>query len=58
MLRQAIRDGKVGAYWTNGLPKKAWAVFEGRPYEASLSNEGQGWYHAYELTEPEVPEGI
>jgi len=48
-LRQAIRQGSVGAPRNGQFPGYVWAVREGVVYEARLVNAEQGQYKGYPL---------
>jgi hypothetical protein len=58
-LREAILAGRVSTEWRGGFPRHAWHEENGVLYEAFLSNQGNGEYHAYPLSDRrEWPEGL
>ncbi len=48
-LRRAIRDGQVSVAWQGAFPRMAWILVDEILYEARLSNNAAGEYHAYPL---------
>jgi hypothetical protein len=48
-LKKAILECNVCQVWVSGFPRFIWHLFEDVLYEARLSNEVQGHYHAYPL---------
>jgi hypothetical protein len=50
-LKNAIRRGLVSEEWRNDLPRYAWHLEDDTVYEAVLTNQGTGEYHAYPLSE-------
>ena len=58
-LRDAIRNGTVGAPWENGFPRYVWYKHtDGVVFEARLVNRGSGSYKGYPLDLAEWPAGI
>lgn len=58
-LRNAILAGNVSNDWRGGFPRYVWHVEGELVYEAVLSNQDQGHYHAYPLeSRHEWPSGL
>jgi|HubBroStandDraft_6_1064221.scaffolds.fasta_scaffold57113_2 hypothetical protein len=58
-LKEAIRTGCVSAEWRAAFPRFAWYVDGEILYEAVLSNQDRGEYHAYPLeSRSEWPKGL
>lgn len=58
-LQQAIQNGLVSAEWRGTFPRYAWHRDGDTVYQAVLSNEEQGEYHAFPLEDPrEWPKGM
>jgi hypothetical protein len=58
-LKEAIRIGCVSAEWRGGFPRFAWYMDGETLYEAALSNQDNGEYHAYPLeSRNEWPKGL
>ena len=57
-LREAIREGAVGAFWESGFPRYVWYVDGDRVYEARLVNRGLGQYKGFPLNDDERPRGL
>jgi hypothetical protein len=58
-LQRAIQDGLVSAEWRGTFPRYAWHRDGDTVYQAVLSNEELGQYHAYPLEDPrEWPKGM
>lgn len=58
-LQQAIRNGMVSAEWRGTFPRYAWHRDGDTVYQAVLSNEDRGEYHAYPLEDArEWPKGM
>jgi hypothetical protein len=57
-LREAILEGRVGSPWEGDFPRYSWVHHDGINYEARLVNCEQGTYKGYQITEPELPEGL
>ncbi len=56
-LREAVRDGDVGAPWEGEFPRYVWYRDEsGRVFEGRLVNRGLGDYKGYPLMPDEYPE--
>jgi hypothetical protein len=57
-LRDAIRNGCVGAPWEGDFPRYVWCMKDDIVYEARLVNRGNGEYKGYPLAFDEWPEGV
>lgn len=57
-LREAIRQGHLGAPWEGDFPRYAWYRHHETVYEARLVNRGNGEYKGYPLTRAEWPDGL
>jgi len=57
-LRNAIRNGHVGAPWEGEFPRYAWYRHGQTVYEARLLNRVSGEYKGYPLDRKEWPEFI
>jgi hypothetical protein len=49
LLRESIRAGHVSILWSEDYPRFVWCPHDEFLYEARLTNETQGHYHAYPL---------
>lgn len=58
-LKEAIRVGCVSIEWRGEFPRFAWHLDDQTLYEAVLSNQVSGEYHAYPLeSRSEWPKGL
>ena len=58
-LRRAIQAGLVSEEWKGDFPRYAWHREDAIVYQAFLSNETLGEYHAYPLEDDhEWPKGM
>lgn len=48
-LREAMRAGRVSKAWEGHFPRYAWHLMGTVLYEARLTNQATGEYHAYPL---------
>lgn len=58
LLRDAIRQGRVGAPWEGNYPRYAWSWIANDLYEGRLVNRGLGEYKGYRLLRAEWPRGL
>ncbi|MSP67746.1 MAG: hypothetical protein EXQ96_06545 [Alphaproteobacteria bacterium] len=49
LLRDGLRRGLVSAHWRGEWPQNVWAMIDGKPLQADLSNREQGIYHGYPM---------
>ncbi len=58
-LRRAVLNGNVSEDWINDYPRYIWyREGDNVVYEARLSGGNAGSYHAYEITDDQVPKDV
>jgi hypothetical protein len=57
VLRDSIRDGRIGGIFEGDFPKYVWGEVNGQLFEARHINGPQGTYKGYPLEEFERPKG-
>jgi len=57
-LKKALESCQVSADWRGDFPRNVWYVDEGTAYEAVLTNQESGEYHAYPIHREEWPQGL
>lgn len=57
-LRAALRAGHVGEPFLEGCPRYVWVQQDDQWFEGMLTNQTQGWYKGYPITDDQAPKGL
>jgi hypothetical protein len=54
-LQEAIKAAHFSKIMENGFPRHIWAVIDNQHYEARLTNQGNGSYKGYPISQDKCP---